>query len=77
MGARLEIRQLRLAGYGPVIAVVDDWWGGRQMAGLLPRLFFERVTGTSFAAERGGALAGFLVGFLLSQARPARRTSTS
>jgi len=53
-----------------VIAAIDDWWGGRHMADMLPRLFFEHFTDTSFAAERAGHLAGFLVGFL-SQSRPA------
>ena len=46
-----------------MISVIDDWWGGRHMADMLPRLFFEHFTDTSFAAERDGELAGFLVGF--------------
>jgi len=64
-----QIRQLRPSDYLPVISVVDDWWNGRHMAGMLPRLFFEHFTDTSFAAERDGELAGFLVGFT-SQSRP-------
>jgi GNAT superfamily N-acetyltransferase len=39
------------------------------MAGMLPRLFFEHFTDTSFAAERDGRLVGFLAGFI-SQSRP-------
>lgn len=65
----LEIRQIRPSDYRPVIAVIDDWWGGRHMADMLPRLFFEHFTDTSFAAERDGELAGFLVGFA-SQSHP-------
>jgi ribosomal protein S18 acetylase RimI-like enzyme len=65
----VQIRQLRPSDYPPVISVIDGWWGGRHMAGMLPRLFFEHFTDTSFAAERDGELAGFLVGFL-SQSRP-------
>jgi len=65
----VQIRPIRPSDYRPVVSVVDSWWGGRQMAGMLPRLFFEHFTGTSFAAERDGGLAGFLVGFL-SQSRP-------
>jgi len=38
--------------------------------GHAARLFFEHFTDTSFAAERAGELAGFLVGFLC-QSRPA------
>ena len=63
------IRPLRPSDYRPVVSVIDDWWGGRHMADMLPRLFFEHFTDTSFAAERDGELVGFLVG-LRSQSRP-------
>jgi ribosomal protein S18 acetylase RimI-like enzyme len=65
----VEIRQLRPSDYRPVISVIDEWWNGRHMADMLPRLFFEHFSDTSFAAERDGELAGFLVGFI-SQSRP-------
>ena len=65
----VQIRQIRPSDYRPVISVIDGWWGGRHMADMLPRLFFEHFTGTSFAAEIDGELAGFLVGFR-SQSRP-------
>ena len=64
-----QIRQLSTVDYPFVISVIDQWWGGRQMADKLPRLFFEHFTDTSFAAERDGKLAGFLAGFI-SQSRP-------
>jgi predicted GNAT superfamily acetyltransferase len=63
-----QIRQLSTADYPFVISVLDQWWDGRQMADKLPRLFFEHFADTSFAAERDGKLAGFLVGFV-SQSR--------
>jgi GNAT superfamily N-acetyltransferase len=63
-----QIRQLSTADYPFVISVIDQWWGGRQVADKLPRLFFEHFADTSFAAERDGKLAGFLTGFV-SQAR--------
>ena len=66
----MEIRQLRPSDHLTVISVIDDWWGGRQMADMLPRLFFDHFADTCFAAERDGELAGFLVGFV-SQSRPA------
>ena len=69
-----QIRQLSTADYPFVISVIDQRWGGRQMADKLPRLFFEHFTGTSFAAERAGNLAGFLAGFI-SQSRPGEATS--
>ena len=65
----MEIRPIRPSDHRPVISVIDGWWGGRHVADMLPRLFFEHFTDTSFAAERDGRLAGFLVG-LTSQSRP-------
>jgi predicted GNAT superfamily acetyltransferase len=65
-----EIRSVQAGDYDRVIAVVDDWWGGRDMAEMLPRLFFTHFANTSFVADDvGGELAGFIIGFL-SQAAP-------
>lgn len=59
------------ADYDAVVRVVDDWWGGdRHMDVLLPRLWFQHFTGTSWLAEDDGRLVGFLVGFQ-SPDRPA------
>ena len=53
------------ADYAAVSRVIDDWWGGRQLDHLLPRLWLQHFTGTSWLAETAdGRLAGFLVGFL-------------
>ena len=49
--------------------MIDDWWGGRDVRDMLPRLFFTHFRQTSFVAEEDGALAGFLCGFL-SQTHP-------
>ena len=52
------------ADYPTVVRVIDDWWGGRKMDFLLPRLWLQHFTGTSWLAETDdGALAGFLIGF--------------
>ena len=69
MTAEARIRPLRPSDHAPVIAVIDEWWGGRPMARMLPRLFFDHFTDTSFAADRDDGLAGFLVGFV-SPAQP-------
>ena len=45
-----------------MVAVVDDWWGGRRVADKLPRLFFRYFAETSFAVEDDGELVAFLVG---------------
>ncbi|MBA3374821.1 MAG: GNAT family N-acetyltransferase [Actinobacteria bacterium] len=65
MSAALTIRRAKPSDYGRVIGRVNVWWGGREMAPMLPRLFFLHFEGTSFVAEDGeGDLAGFLCGFL-------------
>ena len=63
------IRHAEPSDYARVIAVVDEWWGGRHMAAMLPKLFFVHFRDTSFVAEDDGALAGFLCGFR-SQTHP-------
>ena len=57
------------ADYDRIAPLVDEWWGGRQMIDMLPRLFFVHFSDTAFVAEDGGELAGFLAGFL-SQSKP-------
>jgi len=55
--------------YRTIITTLDDWWGGRQMRDMLPRLFFVHFRPTSFAAEQEGRIVGFLIGFV-SQTDP-------
>ena len=66
----MEIRHANPSDYGRVIQHVNAWWGGREMAPMLPKLFFLHFEGTSFVAEDDdGKLVGFLIGFL-SQTDP-------
>jgi ribosomal protein S18 acetylase RimI-like enzyme len=58
-----EIRPAEPADYASVIGVIDDWWGGRPMAAMLPKLFFVHFRDTSFVAEEDGRVVGFLCGF--------------
>jgi ribosomal protein S18 acetylase RimI-like enzyme len=60
----MDIRHIELADYAAIIPVVDDWWGGRPMRDMLPRLFFTHFCETSFVAQDQGTIAGFLIGFL-------------
>jgi GNAT superfamily N-acetyltransferase len=63
--APLTFRRPVEADHRRLVAVVDDWWGGRQLAHLLPRLWLQFFTGTSWIAETpDGTLAGFLIGFV-------------
>jgi GNAT superfamily N-acetyltransferase len=74
----LRFRRPAEADYPGIAAVVDDWWDGRVLHGLLPRLWFRHFAGTSWLAEADGPqrpdgpdgpdgrprVAGFLVGFV-------------
>jgi GNAT superfamily N-acetyltransferase len=63
--ADIAFRRPTEADYATIIRVIDDWWGGRNLSQLLPRLWLQHFTGTSWIAETAdGRLAGFLVGFL-------------
>jgi ribosomal protein S18 acetylase RimI-like enzyme len=66
----VTVRHAKPSDYGRVIGRVNVWWGGRDMAPMLPRLFFLHFEGTSYVAEdEEGDLAAFLCGFL-SQTDP-------
>jgi ribosomal protein S18 acetylase RimI-like enzyme len=50
--------------HGPIVAVVDEWAGGRRVHDTLPRLWFRHFAGSSLIAETAdGRRAGFLIGF--------------
>jgi ribosomal protein S18 acetylase RimI-like enzyme len=59
-----HIRPIEPTDYSSIISVVNDWWGGRNMSDMLPKLFFIHFRETSFVAERNGKIVGFLIGFL-------------
>ena len=66
----MTIRHAEPADHARVAAVIDEWWGGRRMRDMLPRLFFTHFHDTSFVAEdEKGGLTGFICGFL-SQTYP-------
>jgi L-amino acid N-acyltransferase YncA len=65
----MHLRQLRAGDRAPILAVVNDWWGGRQVASMLQRLFFDHFQDTSYVVEDGETIIAFLIGFV-SQSRP-------
>jgi ribosomal protein S18 acetylase RimI-like enzyme len=65
----VSVRTAEPADYDRIAPLVDEWWGGREMIDMLPRLFFVHFRDTALVAEDGGELAGFVAGFL-SQTRP-------
>lgn len=65
MSAELRFRRPVEADHRFLVERVDDWWGGRKLHQLLPRLWLQHFTGTSWVAEDArGAIVGFLVGFV-------------
>jgi ribosomal protein S18 acetylase RimI-like enzyme len=66
----LDIHNAMPSDYDRVIGRVDSWWGGREMAPMLPKLFFVHFQSTSFVVEDdSGDPVAFLTGFL-SQTEP-------
>ena len=35
------LRQVEVKDYAPIIQVIDNWWGGRPMAGMLHGSFLS------------------------------------
>lgn len=53
------------ADHPAVVGVVDEWWAGRRVRALLPRLWFGHFAGSSWIVEsEDGRLLGFVVGFV-------------
>jgi ribosomal protein S18 acetylase RimI-like enzyme len=65
----IAVRTAEPADYDRIAPLVDEWWGGRAMIDMLPRLFFVHFAQTTFVADADGEPAGFLAGFL-SQTYP-------
>jgi GNAT superfamily N-acetyltransferase len=60
----MEIRSVKSLDYYVISPLINEWWGGRNMSDMLPKLFFDHFTNTSFIAEKEGKLVGFLIGIL-------------
>ncbi len=61
----LRFRRPHEADHAFLVRHVDEWWGGRRLRFLLPRLWLQHFTGTSWVAEdEAGRIVGFLVGFV-------------
>lgn len=65
----LVVRSPTESDHARVLNVLTDWWGGRDLTALLPRLYFQHFTDTSFIVEKDGELIAFLIGFM-SQSQP-------
>lgn len=65
----MKFRSVKGSDYYIISPLINEWWGGRNMSDMLPKLFFDHFTNTSFIAENNGEIIGFLIGFL-SQSHP-------
>ena len=66
----MEIRHAEPSDHARVAEVIAEWWGGRQVRDMLPRLFFTHFRDTS-----GAGLAHELYERVFAAARAAGRTS--
>ena len=61
----LNWRRPERSDHARIVAVVDEWWGGRQMVAMLPRLFVDHFADMSYVVEDDdGRLVGFVIAFL-------------
>ncbi len=66
----LSVRNTRPSDHAGIIGVMLDWWNGRDLTHMLPKLFLVHFCNTSFIVEKGNELIAFLIGFM-SPANPA------
>ena len=64
-----EMKEIRIRNGNPsdhekVISVMPDWWGGRDLSSSVLKVFFIHFRDTTYIAEKGNELVGFLVGFM-------------
>ncbi len=60
----MNIRQAIPADHRKIITVMKDWWNGRDLTAMLPKLFLIHFCNTSFIIEKDNELIAFLIGFL-------------
>lgn len=65
MSSEFRFRRPVEVDHARLVGQVDEWWGGRKLHQLLPRLWLQHFTGTSWMVEDAkGSPIGFLVGFI-------------
>jgi ribosomal protein S18 acetylase RimI-like enzyme len=62
----MTIKTLEPSDYDFIIGELNEWWGGRNMTDMLPRLFFKNFNNTSFIIREQHVIVGFIIG-LISQ----------
>ena len=60
----IKTRNAKPADHATIIAALQNWWGGRDLTAMLPKLFLNHFNDTSFVIEKEGEMIGFLIGFM-------------
>lgn len=60
----LNIRNGTQLDHEKIVSVMPAWWGGRDLTSSVLRIFFIHFNNTTYVAEIGDDLVGFLVGFM-------------
>lgn len=60
----IKIRNGEPSDHERVVSVMREWWGGRDLAASVLKIFFIHFQDTLFIAEEDQQMIGFLVGFL-------------
>jgi len=60
----IKIRKADPLDHATIMCALQDWWGGRDLTAMLPKLFLNHFNDTSFVAENNDRMIGFLIGFL-------------
>lgn len=60
----VKIRNGKPDDHERIVSVMPEWWGGRDLSSSALKVFFIHFNKTTFIAEIGDDLVGFLIGFM-------------
>jgi GNAT superfamily N-acetyltransferase len=64
MQKNITIRKAQPSDHGKIISALKDWWDGRDLTAMLPKLILNHFCDTSLVIEKQGQMIGFLIGFM-------------
>ena len=59
-----KIRNSKSEDHIRIIEVMEDWWEGRDLTWMVPKLFLIHFNNTSFIIKKNNNLVAFLIAFL-------------
>lgn len=60
----ITIKKGQPADHDKIVSVMKNWWDGRDLTAMLPKLFLIHFHNTVLVIEKENDLIGFLIGFL-------------